>query len=32
MIVFGRMEQAPWISIEVSQAKAFTGALLRRDR
>ena len=25
------MEEAPWISIEVSQAKAFTGALLRRD-
>ena len=25
------MEDAPWISVEVSQAKAFTGALLRRD-
>jgi uncharacterized protein GlcG (DUF336 family) len=31
LFAFGRMEQAHWISIEVSQAKAFTGALLRRD-
>ena len=31
LFAFGRMEDAPWISIEVSQAKAFTGALLRRD-
>src|SRR5271167_2842291 len=31
LFAFGRMADAPWISIEVSQAKAFTGALLRRD-
>jgi glc operon protein GlcG len=31
LFAFGRMEDAPWIGIEVSQAKAFTGALLRRD-
>ena len=31
LFAFGRMSEAPWISIEVSQAKAFTGALLRRD-
>ena len=31
LFAFGRMEDAPWISIEVSPAKAFTGALLRRD-
>ena len=31
LFAFGRMEEAHWISIEVSQAKAFTGALLRRD-
>jgi uncharacterized protein GlcG (DUF336 family) len=31
IFAFGRMENAPWISIGVSQAKAFTGALLGRD-
>jgi uncharacterized protein GlcG (DUF336 family) len=31
LFAFGRMDDAPWISIEVSQAKAFTGALMRRD-
>ena len=31
LFAFARMEGAHWISIEVSQAKAFTGALLRRD-
>jgi uncharacterized protein GlcG (DUF336 family) len=31
LFAFARMDGAPWISIEVSQAKAFTGALLRRD-
>jgi len=31
LFAFQRMDGAPWISIEVSQAKAFTGALLRRD-
>jgi glc operon protein GlcG len=31
LFAFGRMDQAHWISVEVSQAKAFTGALLRRD-
>jgi uncharacterized protein GlcG (DUF336 family) len=31
LFAFGRMDDAPWISIEVCQAKAFTGALLRRD-
>jgi uncharacterized protein GlcG (DUF336 family) len=31
LFAFGRMEGAHWISIEVAQAKAFTGALLRRD-
>lgn len=31
LFAFARMEEAHWISIDVSQAKAFTGALLRRD-
>jgi uncharacterized protein GlcG (DUF336 family) len=31
LIAFARMDGAHWISIEVSQAKAFTAALLRRD-
>lgn len=31
LFAFGRMEGAHWISVDVSQAKAFTGALLRRD-
>jgi uncharacterized protein GlcG (DUF336 family) len=31
LFAFGRMDGAPWLSIEVSQSKAFTGALLRRD-
>jgi uncharacterized protein GlcG (DUF336 family) len=31
LFAFGRMEGAHWISVEVAQAKAFTGALLRRD-
>jgi uncharacterized protein GlcG (DUF336 family) len=31
LFAFGRMEEVHWISIEVSQAKAFTGALMRRD-
>jgi uncharacterized protein GlcG (DUF336 family) len=31
LLAFSRMEGAHWISIEVCQAKAFTGALLRRD-
>ena len=31
LFAFGRMADAPWISIEVSQAKAYTGTLLRRD-
>jgi uncharacterized protein GlcG (DUF336 family) len=31
LFAFGRMPEAHWISVEVSQAKAFTGALLRRD-
>ncbi|MEZ4554219.1 MAG: heme-binding protein [Dehalococcoidia bacterium] len=31
LFAFGRMEGAHWISVEVSQAKAFTAALLRRD-
>ena len=31
LFAFGRMEDAHWISVEVSQGKAFTGALLRRD-
>jgi uncharacterized protein GlcG (DUF336 family) len=31
LFAFGRMEDAPWSSVEVSQAKAFTGALFRRD-
>lgn len=31
LFAFGRMDGAHWISIEVSQSKAFTGALLRRD-
>ena len=31
LFAFGRMEGARWLSIEVSQAKAYTGALLGRD-
>jgi uncharacterized protein GlcG (DUF336 family) len=31
LYAFARMEGAHWISIEVSQAKAYTAALLRRD-
>ena len=31
LFAFARMEGAPWLSVEVSQAKAFTGALLQRD-
>jgi uncharacterized protein GlcG (DUF336 family) len=31
LFAFARMEGASWLSIEVSQSKAFTGALLRRD-
>jgi uncharacterized protein GlcG (DUF336 family) len=31
LFAFGRMDGAHWISVEVAQAKAFTGALLRRD-
>jgi uncharacterized protein GlcG (DUF336 family) len=31
LFAFGRMEGSPWLSIDVSQSKAFTGALLRRD-
>lgn len=31
LFAFGRMEDAHWISVEVSQSKAYTGALLRRD-
>ena len=31
LFAFSRMEAAHWISVEVAQAKAFTGALLRRD-
>ena len=31
LFAFGRMQGSHWISIEVSQAKAYTGALLRRD-
>jgi glc operon protein GlcG len=31
LFAFGRMTDAPWISIEVSQGKAFTGALMGRD-
>jgi uncharacterized protein GlcG (DUF336 family) len=31
LFAFARMDGAPWISVEVSQAKAFTAALLRRD-
>ena len=31
LFAFGRMDNAHWISIDVSQAKAFTGALLRRE-
>jgi glc operon protein GlcG len=31
LFAFGRMEGTHWLSIEVCQAKAFTGALLRRD-
>ena len=31
LFAFERMEGARWISVEVSQAKAYTGALLGRD-
>ncbi|HLG66371.1 MAG TPA: heme-binding protein [Acidimicrobiales bacterium] len=31
LFAFARMDGAHWLSIDVSQAKAFTGALLRRD-
>ena len=31
LYAFSRMDGTPWISVEVSQAKAFTGALLGRD-
>jgi uncharacterized protein GlcG (DUF336 family) len=31
LFAFGRMEGVHWLSIESSQAKAFTGVLLRRD-
>ncbi|MBM4415720.1 MAG: heme-binding protein [Chloroflexi bacterium] len=31
LFAFARMEGVHWLSIEVAQAKAFTGALLRRD-
>src|SRR5437016_440795 len=31
LFAFERMEGSRWISVEVSQAKAFTGALLGRD-
>ena len=31
LYAFGRMDGAHWISIEVSQAKAYSAALLRRD-
>ncbi len=31
LAAFGRMDGAPWISVEVSQAKAFTAAAMRRD-
>lgn len=31
LFAFGRMEGVHWLSIDVAQAKAFTGALLRRD-
>ena len=31
LFAFGRMEGARWLSIEVSQAKALTGAMLGRD-
>lgn len=31
LYAFARMDGAHWISVEVAQGKAFTGALLRRD-
>jgi uncharacterized protein GlcG (DUF336 family) len=31
LFAFARMENAPWVSVEVSRAKAYTGALLGRD-
>jgi uncharacterized protein GlcG (DUF336 family) len=31
LFAFARMNEASWLSVDVSQAKAFTGALLRRD-
>lgn len=31
LYAFARMDGAHWISIEVAQGKAYTGALLRRD-
>jgi uncharacterized protein GlcG (DUF336 family) len=31
LFAFGRMSEAFWLSVDVSQAKAFTGALLRCD-
>lgn len=31
LFAFGRMDGAHWISVDVSQAKAFTAALFRRD-
>ncbi|MCW2830464.1 MAG: glycolate utilization protein [Aeromicrobium sp.] len=31
LFAFGRMSGAHWISVEVSQSKAFTGALLQCD-
>ncbi len=31
LFAFGRMERAHWLTISVSQAKAYTGSMLRRD-
>jgi glc operon protein GlcG len=31
LIAFSRMDGVHWLSIDVAQAKAFTGALLRRE-
>ena len=31
LFAFGRMEGAHWVSVEVSQAKAFTAAVLQSD-
>jgi glc operon protein GlcG len=31
LFAFARMDGSHWVSIEVAQAKAFTGALLRRE-